>query len=35
MDKYIYDESKGLWIGRIENIRSRAMEIVNADLIFV
>lgn len=24
-----------LWIGRMENIRNRAMEIVNADLIFV
>ncbi len=28
-------ENQMLWIGRMENIRNRAMEIVNADLIFV
>lgn len=28
-------ENQMLWIGRMENIRNRAIEIVNADLIFV
>lgn len=28
-------ENQMLWIGRMENIRNRAMEIVNADLIFI
>lgn len=27
-------ENQMLWVGRMENIRNQAMEIVNADLIF-
>ena len=46
MEKYIYDESNGLWyelqgdyyimewVGRMNNIRQRVLETVNADLIF-
>jgi len=34
MTEALKAENQMLWIGRMANIRNRAMEIVNADLIF-
>ncbi len=45
MEKYIYNEDNGLWyelkaenqmewVGRMNNIRNRVIEIVNSEIIF-
>lgn len=34
IDEQLKAENQMLWVGRMNNIRSRATEIVNAELIF-